>query len=96
MLSPATDHVLAIKVKGTLRAGCVPRMSRRAVEQMSAAWVDKADNPGMAEWDLHSDDVYAAVIALNFADMVLRAVVSADFKRWHSVGLLDDLATVAG
>jgi hypothetical protein len=96
MLSPATDHLLAIEVKGTLRSGCVPRMSRRAVEQMSAAWVDKADNPGMAEWDLLSDDVYAAVIALNFADMVLRVVVSADFKRWHSVGLLDDVATVAG
>jgi hypothetical protein len=96
MLSPAADHVLAIEVKGTLRTGCVPRMSRRAVEQMSAAWVDKADNPGMAEWDLHSDDVYAAVIALNFADMVLRAVVSADFKRWCPIGRLDDLATVAG
>jgi hypothetical protein len=96
MLSHATDHVLAIEVKGTLRSGCVPRMSRRSVEQMSAAWVDKADNPGMAEWDLHSDDVYGAVIAVNFADMVSRVVVSADFGTWRPIGRLEDIATVAG
>ena len=49
MLSPAADHVLAIEVKGTLRTGRLPRLSRRATLQMSAAWVDKRDNPGMAE-----------------------------------------------
>jgi hypothetical protein len=27
---------------------------------MSAAWMDKADNPGMAAWDLQSEDVYGA------------------------------------
>ena len=54
MLSPAADHVLAIEVKGTLRAGRVPRLSRRATLQMSAAWVDKRDNPGMAEWELRA------------------------------------------
>jgi hypothetical protein len=96
MLSPTGDHMLAIEVKGTLRAGYVPRVSKRAVAQMSAAWVDKADNPGMAEWDLHSDDVYAAVIALNFADMASRVVVSADFGAWRPIGRLDDLTTVAG
>jgi hypothetical protein len=62
---------------------------------MSAAWVDKADNPGMAEWELHSDDVYAAVIAVNLADMTLRAAVSDDFRRWVPVALLEDLAQVA-
>jgi hypothetical protein len=85
------DHVLAIEVKGTLRPGCVPRLSRRAVAQMSAAWIDKADNPGMAAWELQSDDVSAAVIAVNFADMTLRAVVSDDFRRWLQVALLEDL-----
>ena len=91
MLSPAADRVLAIEVKGTLRPGCVPRLSRRAAAQMSAAWVDKADNPGMAEWELQSDDVYGLVIAVNFADMVLRAVASEDFVGWRPVALLDDL-----
>jgi hypothetical protein len=61
---------------------------------MSAVWVDKADNPGMAEWELHSDDIYAAVIAVNFADMLLRAAVSSDFDRWRPVGALEELAGV--
>jgi hypothetical protein len=91
MLSPQADHVLAIEVKGTLRAGVVPRLSRRAVLQMSAAWVDKADNPGMAEWQLDSADVYGAVIAVNFADMTLRVVVSTDFCSWRAVTSLEDL-----
>lgn len=96
MLSPATDHVLAIEVKGTLRAGCVPRLSRRAQEQMSAAWVDKIDNPAMAEWELQSEDVYAAVISVNFADMTLRAAVSVDFVHWRPIAGLADLAVAAG
>ena len=79
MASPTLDHVLAIEVKGSLRAGSVPRLSRRAVTQMSAAWVDKRDNPGMAEWELQSADVYGAVIAVSFAEMVVRAIVSDDF-----------------
>jgi hypothetical protein len=95
MLAPAADHVLAIEVKGTLRARRVPRLSRRATLQMSAAWVDKADNPGMAEWDLQSADVYGAVIAVSFADMVVRAIVSDDFVRWRPIAALADLDRLA-
>lgn len=65
VLTPAGDAVVAIEVKATLRPGHVPRLSRREVEQMSAAWADKADNPGMANWDLRSADVYGAVVAIN-------------------------------
>ena len=96
MASPTLDHVLAIEVKGSLRARSVPRLSRRAVMQMSAAWVDKRDNPGMAEWELQSADVYGAVIAVSFAEMVVRAIVSEDFERWRGVAALEDLASVAG
>lgn len=88
MLSPAADHVLAIEVKGTLRPGVVPRLSRRAVLQMSAAWMDKADNPGMAEWDLQSEDVSGAAVAVNFADMTLRGNGGADSSwRRNAIGL---------
>jgi hypothetical protein len=96
MLSPAADHVLAIEVKGTLRTGRMPRLSRRATLQMSAAWVDKRDNPGMAEWDLQSADVYGVVIAVNFADMAVRAIVSHDFVGWRSVATLIDLVDLGG
>lgn len=40
------DVVVAVKVKGTLVGGRVPGLSRRELAQMSAAWIDKADNPG--------------------------------------------------
>ena len=96
MLSPAADHVLAIEVKGTLRTGRLPRLSRRATLQMSAAWVDKRDNPGMAEWELQSADLYGAVIAVNFADMAVRAVTSDDFVGWRPVASLAELVDLAG
>jgi len=95
MLGPDAGHMLAIEVKGTLRPGHVPRLTRRAVAQMSAEWIDKTDNPGMAEWDLRSEDVYAAVIAVNFADMVVRAVVSVDLERWSPVASLEEIAGAA-
>jgi hypothetical protein len=73
------EKVVAVEVKGTLTAGHVPRLSRREVTQMSAEWVDKADNPGMAELALRSADVYGAVAVINFADMTWRAALTADF-----------------
>jgi hypothetical protein len=94
MLSPETDFVVAVEVKGTLRAGCVPRMSRRAMLQMSAAWIDKTDNPGMAEWGLQSADVYGGVVAVNLADMTVRTAVSADFATWRPVRSLEELAEI--
>jgi hypothetical protein len=63
---------------------------------MSAAWVDKRDNPGMAEWELQSADVYGAVIAVNFADMAVRAIVSDDFVGWRPVATVVDLVDLGG
>ncbi len=63
----------------------IPRLSRREMLQMSAAWVDKADNPGMAELELGSRDVYGAVVAVNFADMVWRIALTADFLAFQPV-----------
>jgi DNA/RNA non-specific endonuclease len=74
------DKVAAVEVKGTLTAGRIPRLSRREITQMSAEWVDKADNPGMAELGLRSTDVYGAVAAVNFADMTWRIALTADFS----------------
>ena len=74
------DKVAAVEVKGSLTAGRIPRLSRREITQMSAEWVDKADNPGMAELGLRSTDVYGAVAAVNFADMTWRIALTADFS----------------
>lgn len=72
MLSPPPIASSRSRSRGTLRPGAVPRLSRRALLQMSAAWMDKAERPGMAAWDLQSEDVYGAAVSVNFADMTLR------------------------
>jgi hypothetical protein len=74
------DKVVAVEVKGTLTAGHIPQLSRREITQMSTEWVDKADNPGMAELGLRSADVYGAVAVINFADMTWRVALTADFS----------------
>jgi hypothetical protein len=74
------DKIVAVEVKGTLTAGRIPRLSRREMTQMSAEWVDKADNPGMAELELHSADIYGAVAVINFADMTWRMALTSDFS----------------
>jgi hypothetical protein len=74
------DQIAAVEVKGTLTAGRIPRLSRREMTQMSAEWVDKADNPGMAELGLRSADIYGAVAVINFADMTWRVALTAGFS----------------
>jgi hypothetical protein len=74
------DKIVAVEVKGTLTAGRIPRLSRRELAQMSAEWVDKADNPGMAELGLRSADIYGAVAVVNFADLTWRVALTADFS----------------
>jgi hypothetical protein len=74
------DKVVAVEVKGTLTAGRIPRLSRREMTQMSAEWVNKADNPGMAEFGLRSADIYGAVAVVNFADLTWRTALTADFS----------------
>lgn len=89
-LTPS-DEVMAVEVKGTLVAGRIPRLSRREMTQMSAAWVDKADNPGMAELELQSADVYGAVAAINFADMTWRMALTSDFSVLSPVTRVEQL-----
>ena len=88
------DKVIAVEVKGTLTAGRIPRLSRHELTQMSAEWVDKADNPGMAELRLRSTDIYGAVAVINLADMTWRIALTAEFSTLSPVihiGQLTDL-----
>ena len=59
---------------------------------MSGAWVDKADNPGMANWELHSADAYGAVVLVNFAAMAYRAAFTSDFQHLQPVQDASQLA----
>ncbi len=59
---------------------------------MSAEWVDKTDNPGMAELGLRSNDIYGAVAVINFADMTWRIALTADFSALSPVIHIGQLA----
>jgi hypothetical protein len=85
LLSPEGTRVLAVEVKGTLRSGRWPRLGGGALAQMSAAWLDKADNPGMASWGLESQDIYGAVMLINFAELAFRLLVTGDFTSFWPV-----------
>jgi DNA/RNA non-specific endonuclease len=74
------DLVVAVEVKGTLVAGRIPRLSRGELTQMSASWMDKADNPGMSELGLGSADICGAVMIINFTDLTWRASLTTDFS----------------
>jgi hypothetical protein len=85
------DKVVAVEVKGTLVPSRMPRLSRRDVTQMSAAWVDRADNPGMAELGLESADVYGGVVVINFADLSWRMSLTPEFSTLIPVTEMDQL-----
>jgi hypothetical protein len=91
MLHLPSDMVLAIEVKGTLRKGHIPRLTRGELTQMSHAWIDKRDNPAMRGSDLEGNDVYGAVAAVNFIDMTSRFALTSDFARFRPVERLDQL-----
>lgn len=79
VLSPDA-RVIVVEVKATLRPGRWPRPTRREVMQLEVAWLDKDDNPGMANWGLRSNDVYAAVVVVNLAQAQWRCAVTANFR----------------
>ncbi|MGX9792929.1 hypothetical protein [Mycobacterium sp. MMS18-G62] len=95
MLTPGFEAVFSIEVKGTLQRGRWPRLTRGEVAQMTAEWLDKTDNPGMADHDLVSGDVYGAVALVNFARMQWKAAVTADFSSAHPITDTAQLEDVA-
>jgi hypothetical protein len=94
MLAP-DDSVIAFEVKGTLRAGSTPRMTRSALRQLTREWLNSADNLGMLEWSLDADDVWAGVIVLDFAASTWRAALSGDFEAFKPVGSVAQLSAPA-
>jgi hypothetical protein len=52
---------------------------------MSAAWLDKSDNPGMSNWELDSADVYTAILLVNFADLAFKVLGSGDLFTYRAV-----------
>jgi|GEM_PF-1171423 len=86
------ELVFAVEVKGTLVTGRIPRLSHRELAQMSASWIDKADNPGMTGLGLGSADVYGGVVIINFADLTWRTSLTTDFSALTPVTDIGQLA----
>jgi hypothetical protein len=83
-LSP-DDAVLALEVKGTLRAGAIPRLTPSRLKQMSREWLNQPDNPALNDWELEADDLYAGVMVVDLATPSYRIVLSSDFETYQAV-----------
>jgi hypothetical protein len=88
------ESVLALEVKGTLRAGTIPRLTPSRLRQMSREWLNQPDNPAMGEWDLEADDVYTGVMVVDLAAAAFRIALSADFETYEPVTDLVELETI--
>jgi hypothetical protein len=89
------ESVLALEVKGTLRAGTIPRVTPSRLRQMSREWLNGPDNPAMAEWELEADDLYAGVMIIDFAASAARVALSDDFDSYWPLLDLAELTNMA-
>lgn len=92
LLAPDGSAV-ALEVKGTLRPQAIPRLTPSRQRQMSRDWLNNPRNPGMVDWSLRAEDLYAAVIVIDLALAQFRAAVSADFETYQPITRLDELAS---
>ena len=95
MLDPSGSTVVAWEVKGTLRRTGLPRLSGKDRRQMGEDWLDKTDNPGMAEWGLQAGDLLGGIALVRFAQMELRLAVTADYLELLPVCDLDELVDLS-
>ena len=85
------DLVVAVEVKGTLVKGRTPRLSGGELAQMTTAWIDKPDNPGMTNLMLDSKDTYGGIVIVNIADLTWRVLLSKDMQTFESVEHVEQL-----
>jgi hypothetical protein len=93
LLAP-DDAVLALEVKGTLRPGAVPKLTPSRQRQMSREWLNNPTNPGMADWSLEADDLYAGVMVVDLALARFRFVISGDFEHYVPITELEQLQSI--
>ena len=93
LLAP-DKRVLALEVKGTLRPSTIPRVTPSRLRQMSRAWLSDPANPGMAEWSLAAEDLYAGVMVVDLARGECRLALSNDFEQYAAIVELAALASL--
>jgi hypothetical protein len=85
------DRIIVFEVKGTLRPNRLPTLVRGELKQLSAAWVDKKDNPGMATLEVESSDVYGGMAVVQFAERSYRIALTSGFESLHPITRIDQL-----
>jgi hypothetical protein len=90
------ESVFALEVKGTLRAGTIPRLTPSRLRQMSREWLNGPNNPAMTEWHHEADDLYAGVMTVDFGSSTVRVALSDDFETYRAAAALEDLQQLAG
>jgi hypothetical protein len=90
LLSP-DERVLALEIKGTLRQGAIPRLTPSAQRQMSRDWLNRPNNPAMADLGLEADDLFSGLMVVDLASRAFRLVLSADFENYRPVADLSEL-----
>lgn len=94
MLTP-DDAVLALEVKGTLRAGTIPRLTPARRRQMSREWLASPTNHAMKDWNFEPDDLFAAAVSVDLAHREMRIARSDDFKAWTPIHRLEELSAMS-
>jgi hypothetical protein len=87
--------VLALEIKGTLRADSIPRFNGGALRQMSIEWLNDPSNPAMAEWDLEALDIYGGIAVIDFARNVWRAALTSDYVGFRPVVAAEQLLVLS-
>ena len=64
-LCPALNRLFVVEVKGTLGTRW-PRLSSAELDQLTAPWLDKPDQPGMAELSVEAPYVDVMVLLIQF------------------------------
>ena len=93
LLAP-DETVLALEVKGTLRPETIPRLTASRLRQMSRRWLEDPSNPGMAEWSLTADDLYAGVMVVDLALAQFRIAISGDFELYAPITTVGQLGSL--
>ena len=93
LLLASDEAVLALEVKGTLRAGAIPRLTPSLRRQMSREWLNGPDNPAMAEWEFEADYL-SRVAVVDLATAQVRLAVSSDFETYLPITDVAQLAAL--
>ena len=77
-------RVFAVEVAGTLRPGHWPQPRRGPLTKKDIEWLSESENKAMTD-HVKTEDVFGAIVLVNFHDLLVKAVLTTDFVGWRPV-----------